>query len=669
MNADRTTPTAGTETPRRLCVYNGGFLTQPRIKRILRLAGWQVRVGLPGDGDWVGVWGQSPTALRGEAVAARKDTPVLRVEDAFLRSLHPGRDGEPPLGLLLDKTGVHFDASRPSDLETLLASHPLEDPTLLKRARAAMARMAHWDLSKFAATDPALELPPKGYVVVVDQTRGDASVTASGADAETFMTMLIAARAENPGHQILIKTHPESDAGHRPGHFDDNVLGEGITFLEGPVSPWALFAGASAVYTVSSGLGFEAIMAGQTPRVFGQPFYAGWGLTQDRKPIQRRTRVLSRAQLLAGAMILYPTWYDPYRDRLCTLDTVISAQAAMARAWREDRHGWVAGNMALWKRNHIRRFFGQHGGVRFGDTPAPARRQMVWSSIGDPSSDVVRVEDGFLRSRGLGAALTPPVSLVADDLGIYYDPSRESRLERLITASVDLPAAERGRAERLIGRICRDGLTKYNVGHTGLPMLPKGQRILVPGQVEDDASIIRGAGRIITNVGLLSFVRAQNPNAVIIYKPHPDVEAGLRPGVVPLAQALEHADIVAANVEAHTLIEEVDAVWTITSLLGFEALLRGVPVTCTGAPFYAGWGLTQDLGEVPVRRTARPDLTALAHAVLIGYPRYVDPVSGLACPVEVVADRLARGQIPAPGPGNRVLSKLQGLWATVAPRG
>ncbi|MEL6644062.1 MAG: capsular polysaccharide biosynthesis protein [Pseudomonadota bacterium] len=667
MSATPKTPTAGTETPRRLCVYNGGFLTGGRIRRILELSGWQVRVGIPRDGDWIGVWGQSPTAPRGEAVASATQAPILRVEDAFLRSLHPGRTGEPPLGLLLDKAGVHFDPAQPSDLENLLATHPLEDPMLLARARAANARLTHWDLAKFAAIDPGHPLPDPGYVLVIDQTQGDAAVTASGADTQTFHDMLAAARAEHPGHRIVIKTHPETDAGHRPGYLHDVAADKQTEILTGPVSPWRLFEGAAAIYTVSSGLGFEAVIAGHTPNVFGQPFYAGWGLTRDRAPIQRRTRVLSRAQLFAGAMILYPKWYDPYRDRLCTLDTVISTQAAMARAWRDDRDGWVAGNMALWKRGHIRRFFGTHGGLRFGDRPDPPRRRMVWASIGNTETEVTRVEDGFLRSRGLGAALTPPLSLVADDLGIYYDPSRESRLERLIAASVDLPQAELDRAAKLTVRICRDGLTKYNLGPRALPPVPQGRRILVPGQVEDDASIIRGAGRIMTNMGLLSFVRAQNPDAIIIYKPHPDVEAGLRAGAVDPARAAEVADVIATHTEAHALLEDADEVWTITSLLGFEALLRGLSVTCTGVPFYAGWGLTQDLGEAPDRRTARPTLTQLAHAVLIGYPRYRDPVSGLPCPPEVVADRLARGEIPAPGAGNRVLSKLQGAWATVAP--
>ena len=103
-----------------------------------------------------------------------------------------------------------------------------------------------------------------------------------------------------------------------------------------------------------------------------------------------------------------------------------------------------------------------------------------------------------------------------------------------------------------------------------------------------------------------------------------------------------------------------------TSLLGFEALLRGKPVTVTGAPFYAGWGLTRDLGEVPARRTARPDLVQLAHAALIAYPRYFDPVSNRPCPPEVVLERLATGRLPHPGALNRITAKLQGIFAAYA---
>lgn len=665
---------AAERSPRRLCVFNGGFLTQGRIRRILELSGYRVSLGKPGDGDMIGVWGQSPTAWRGEAISARTEAPVLRVEDALMRSVLPGRSGgEPPIGLLLDESGLHFDPARPSDLERLLAEHPLDDTALLNRARDCIDWLKRAELSKYNAFDPETPVPDPGYVLVIDQTEGDASVTASGADRNTFLEMLFYARDEHPGARILLKTHPETAAGHRAGHFRQGDGDAATELYDAAVSPHRLLEGAVGVYTVSSQLGFEAILAGHKPVVFGQPFYAGWGLTDDRKPLDRRQRRLTRAQLFAAAMILYPRWYDPYRDRLCELEDAIAALETQARAWRDDHLGWVASGMRLWKRAPLQKVFGRQKRVVFLDDPGTAakraerdgRRRMVWASRAEGHDEAVRVEDGFLRSRGLGAELVPPLSLVLDDLGIYYDPDRESRLERLIAASVELPEPARRRAERLIAQLIRDGVTKYNLDGSALPpSLPGGRRILVPGQVEDDASIRCGAGAVRTNRALLEAARAANPAAVILYKPHPDVEAGLRAGAVP--DAAEIADAVLDRTDPVAALEAVDEVWTMTSLLGFEALLRGKRVTCLGTPFYAGWGLTDDRAPPLPRRAARPDITALAHAALVAYPRYHDPVTGLPCPVEIAVERLAAGQIPHPSRANRALSKLQGWFASYA---
>ena len=217
-------------------------------------------------------------------------------------------------------------------------------------------------------------------------------------------------------------------------------------------------------------------------------------------------------------------------------------------------------------------------------------------------------------------------------------------------------------------------ISKYNLAATALPDLPQAHRILIPGQVEDDASIRLGAGAVKTNLGLLQAARAAHPQAVLIYKPHPDVEAGLRPGAIAPETLAGLADVVARHADPLALIDTCDQVITMTSLLGFEALLRGKPVTCLGAPFYAGWGLTTDLGPIPPRRQRapdghalpRPDLAALIHAALIAYPRYFDPVSRRPCPPEVVADRLASGQNAAIGLHLRLLAKLQGRFATHA---
>lgn len=590
-------------------------------------------------------------------MAARYDVPLLRVEDAFLRSLHPGRAGEPPMGLLIDQSGVHFDGRKPSDLETLLATHPLDDAALLTRARAAIERIQDAHLSKYNAFLPDAPAPQPGYVLVIDQTRDDAAVRASGASDADFQEMLVMAQEEHPGVPVLIKTHPETQQGFRQGYFGQKDVNERVKLWDQPISPWVLFEGAVGVYTMSSQMGFEAIYAGHKPRVFGQPFYAGWGLTTDQNAPARRQRVLTKAQLFAAAMMLYPTWYDPLRDQLCEIEDVIGVLEAQARAWREDHQGWTGDNIRLWKRAHFQKFFGGTKRMSFG-TAKPERPAMVW---GASDQEATRVEDGFLRSRGLGAELVPPLSLILDRSGIYFDPSRPSDLEMLISKRTRLTPAQTQRAARLVETITAHHLSKYNLDGQ-LPPLPEGHRILVPGQVEDDASILLGAGDIRTKFDLLTAVREANPDAVIVYKEHPDVVAGLRTGKVENAGDI--ADVVIKDANISALLAEVQEVHTMTSLTGFEALMRGLPVTTYGTPFYAGWGLTRDMSEVPERRTARPSLEGLVHACLIDYPRYFDAKVDLPCSVEHAVNLLKSGEIAHPGRLNRLLSKAQGVFAS-----
>jgi capsular polysaccharide export protein len=664
-----------------------GFLRQTRLRRILQLAGHDLCLGLPGPDDGVVVWGRSPYAARGEAVAQRRKVPLIRIEDAFLRSLRPGRLGDAPIGLMLDRHGVHFDSSTPSDLELILARDPLDDASLLVRARDGIARLQTLDLSKYNLHDGSAA-PKPGYVLVIDQTFGDASISHAAASAASFAEMLVLAQTEHPSARIVIKTHPETQSGLRQGHFDQSHAQQGqgrISLCTTPVSPWRLLQGAIAVYTVSSHMGFEAIMAGHRPVVLGQPCYMGWGLTDDRNPLPRRKRRLTRTQLFAAAMILAPIWYDPCRDRLCNLEQAVDQLEAETRALRQDRNGHVATGMRLWKRTRLQQVFGQQKPVLFVSDPIRAaetaarthRSLLVWATKTPATFQSIQIEDGFLRSRGLGANLIPPLSLVTDDLGIYYDPTHESRLEHLIRAP--LPPGGQSRTEALTKTVITGRLSKYNLSGT-MPNLPPGHRILVAGQVEDDASLRLGTSHTGTNLALLQAARAANPDAILIYKPHPDVESGLRPGALPAPPANNHpahaalADVVATRADPIALIEACDEIWTMTSLLGFEALLRGKKVTCLGAPFYAGWGLTTDLGPVPSRRLRaadghplpRPTLTQLTYATLIAYPRYYDPVSHLPCPPEVAVHRLVTDTIQRPSLALRMLARAQGALASRA---
>ncbi|WP_375464487.1 capsular biosynthesis protein [uncultured Methylobacterium sp.] len=288
----------------------------------------------------------------------------------------------------------------------------------------------------------------------------------------------------------------------------------------------------------------------------------------------------------------------------------------------------------------------RHGGrVLAWATRAPEALEAACGQAGLP---LARVEDGFLRSVGLGASLRPGASIVVDDRGIYYDPRRGSRLSHIL-AETDFAADLVARARTLREAIVARRLSKYNVGLTpGGDDWPADRRIvLVPGQVEDDASVRLGSPHVRSNRELLRAARARHPDGFLLYKPHPDVEAGFRPGAIARPEALALADRIVSGLSIVDLLDRVHHVETMTSLAGFEALIRGLSVATHGRPFYAGWGLTEDLapGAARGRRLALDELVAGA---LILYPRYLDPVAMKPCTPEQLLDRLTAARKAAP---------------------
>jgi len=270
-------------------------------------------------------------------------------------------------------------------------------------------------------------------------------------------------------------------------------------------------------------------------------------------------------------------------------------------------------------------------------------------------------------SSGLGADLVRPLSLVIDDIGIYFDSSQPSRLEAIL-ADHDFQSEELAEAATLREAIVAARLSKYNLGGEGW-CRPKTDRkvMLVVGQVEADASIRFGSPEVQSNLELIRRVRAEHPDAYLVYKPHPDVVAGLREAGSNEQLAAELCDEVATQANTVQMLEQVDAVHTITSLLGFEALLRGVPVTCHGQPFYAGWGLTED--RLPIERRKRKlTLDELVYGALIAYPRYFSQRGGMFVSAHDILRELS--ELAEQGPQTRtwprkVLRAVIVRWASL----
>lgn len=363
--------------------------------------------------------------------------------------------------------------------------------------------------------------------------------------------------------------------------------------------------------------------------------------------------------LTAGAL-LQAEWRNPFTEGASTIEATIELLATWRAMLDANRSIAAVCGMAWWKRAEIRRFLWHPARpVRFFRNPnrglAAAQKRhgalAIWPSrvskeliaqSRDKAVPLVRVEDGFVRSVGLGVHLVPPSSVVVDASGIHFDPAKTSDLEQILTTTAFSPRLLE-RARGLRSAIVSAGISKYgaSVAASAPERIPGRRLVLVAAQVEDDMSVLAGGGGLTSNLEVLRRARRLEPDAEIWFRPHPDVDSGHRKGFVPDAEVLAIADRIVRAPSMAALLGVVDAVHVLTSLTGFEALLRGCAVTCHGTPFYAGWGLTRDLGPIPDRRGRALSLDALVAGVLILYPRYLDPFTGLPCPPEVLVGRMA----------------------------
>lgn len=653
-----------------VAVFSRGIARAPHLSSLLGAG----RVLLdPADAraaevDYVVGWGHKPTAARARAYADRHGLRYVRLEDGFLRSVELGVEGAPALSMVVDPVGIYYDATTPSRIEQLLSgvdpeAARLADPALRERAEAAMRSIRAHALSKYNAAPRAPRLPAAAggkRVLVVDQTLGDMSLRLGRAPQPTLQPLLAAAAAEHPDAELLIKTHPDVVAGKRASGLGPLPRDARAHVLADTCNPIELLEQVDHVYVATSQMGFEALMLGKPVTCFGAPFYAGWGLTDDRVATPRRTRIRDLTDVFVAAYLLSCRYVDPQTGCRGELEDVIAHLIRQRTFFARNARRYVCFGFSPWKHPFVRRYLrSPDGAVTFAWSAGHARRlgfdgnatAVVWGQRESASvrrlasacgARLERMEDGFLRSVELGSDLTTPASLVLDGRGLYYDPTRPSDLEHILATRAF------GEAERERGRVLREmmverRISKYAFGsgqRLASSARPGQAVILVVGQVESDASIRLGCRDVRTNLALAEAVRAAHPDAYLLFKAHPDVVSGNRRGRRRLTDLQRVCDEVVTHARIADCLDVASEVHTMTSLVGFEALLRRLPVTTYGQPFYAGWGLTTDRNPL-ARRQRRLTLDELVVGALVHYPRYVHPIYGEFVEPEAILTHLS----------------------------
>ncbi|WP_079478048.1 capsular polysaccharide export protein, LipB/KpsS family [Halobacillus salinus] len=581
------------------------------------------------------------------------------------------------LSYSMDSTGSHHDAS--SELVRLLNDFDLNShQDTLSEAKLIMRQVidqgtSGYNPSHFKMTTDVLKPDTKERILLLGKSEPDTNLYDEDSDI-TNRDLIWSAKLENPEAELLYRPHP-NDSKLDSEELTYESLKHLVTVIKDPIPLAKLFREVDQVYTIHSKAGFEATWRGLETTVLGSPFYAGFGFTNDKQDIKRK-RNLSVEEAFFITYLVYTNYVNPFSKKKIELSQALELSTSIMSlessreltqkrrktikpdAYQANRISTKVEKEQYYNLSTIENEENSKIGVLSkGMLDIPHLEAFVKGQVvekpknNDDDLDFVAgwgkkpsakkaldfsekynlkylaLEDGFLRSIGLGVDGTPPLSLCIDDIGIYYDATTPSRLEWILNSDGWQSRNLLEQAEEAMSLIKQNYLSKYNTG----PLVDKSifkennrKRILLVDQTYGDMSIELGLATSETFKQMYKHAVRNNPEADIYIKTHPDVISGKKQGNLSKDEVSDQATFIYENYNPVSLVEQVDSVYVVTSQLGFEALMLGKEVHCFGMPFYAGWGLTNDQ-LVNDRRSKKRNLTEVFAASYILYPRYINP--------------------------------------------
>lgn len=589
-------------------------------------------------------WGYKPAGFRSKLYAQKHNKPCYVVEDGFLRSLYSSKASKTPLSIVFDKKGAYFDASIVTDLEELLVKKIVTSEQK-KEAREAIDFFTKNRLSKYCITTP----PPtsnfdthllKSAIVLIDQTLGDASLEYGGVSQENIPSIVEDILANNKDKKIFLKTHPDVIFGKSESCFSSLIQNERITKIPNDIALIDIFNQKPQIIALTSLAGFEALLHGCEVTCYGLPWYCGYGLTLDKhndaKIVAQRRKPLSLEEIFYLAYMVYPLYLDPNTLQKGNFWDVAYYLSRCIKHIEKLSGTIYAFGFRPWKQKDVLPFFktpfNQVLYVKNAEQAIENKaildnknaKILVWSyknqedidiiKSHNPNIPILRCEDGFIRSYGLGSDFIKPYSLAIDknELYFYHSQDNPSEIQALLKEK-SLPYIQE-QVKNLHNAIIANSINKYNLEVIkSLPIKTTKRKILAIGQVDGDASLKYGTDNnaiALSNQYLLDYAKSTYPDDFIIYKPHPDVISGNRGGMIK--NPYDYCDYYAAEESVLSCIESSDIVITMTSLSGFEALIREKKLDILGHPFYKN--IAMDITD--------EKLLDFIRSVFIDYPIY-----------------------------------------------
>jgi capsular polysaccharide export protein len=257
-----------------------------------------------------------------QKMCAHHAVSLIRMEQGFF-ALARGTDTlsallKMPPSKVFDSLGRYEDPSRPSFLENQLG-HAVFSGSLLKRARGLREYFVQsgFVLKNYIIAGNGSPLPDiagkaqgRRILLVPGQREDESSVQLGGTGMASDRDLLQAVRQENPEAFIvyLLPHGGLANGGNGELSFNADETLHDVDIVQ-------LFSHVHEVHTLTSLSGLDALLRHIPVYTYGGPFYAGWGLTTDRLAFSRRSRPLTLDMLVAGTLIVCPSYYD-WRTRM-----------------------------------------------------------------------------------------------------------------------------------------------------------------------------------------------------------------------------------------------------------------------------------------------------------------------------------------------------------------
>lgn len=573
-----------------------------------------------------------------------------------------------PFSLVFDKKDIPYSNNNQNSLLYMLNSNKYkEDSELLTRSKLLIEQIKGNNKGNSNDATESLIISEKNEqekVLVIGVPKAIGKDNGVG-DNMSSLDLVWIAKLENPESQVMYIEDPTINS---PNIEMENI-GKLADVIDSDKDILELLWSVDKIYTKDSIIAFYGLILSKQVITFGAPFYAGWGVTIDRNPIANRSQRLTLEALVGVSLIEYPKYINPYTKEMIDVESAVELQSKVTKiakkaglSYKRNKPIFNTENDKIDSFHLETQLIGKKVAIISpGLKKMPNLDKLLPADIiYDPTGNQIEeldyvggwglkpgykdarvfaekhsipylaMEDGFLRSIGLGVDGSPALSFSLDDIGVYYDATRPSRMENILNSTGWETPELMEDAKRAMNLIKTNYLSKYNVGEIlkeeNFRQNGK-KRILVVDQTFGDMSISLGLGNQQSFINMYNKAKEENPEADFYLKVHPDVIAGKKQGNITDIKEDENTILLTEDSNPLSLIEHMDKVYCVTSQMGFEALIMGKEVRCFGMPFYAGWGVTNDEIILDRRKKVRTVEELFAASYII-YCTYLNPSTG-----------------------------------------